>query len=430
MNYYNEFDPKAAHWLRSLIAAGLIPQGFVDERSIREVQPEDLEGYRQCHFFAGIGGWSRAFELAGLGAAENVWTGSCPCQSYSNAGKRTGNDDERNLWPEFFRLIRQCKPASVWGEQVAAAIRFGWLDGICRDLEGEGYSCGHAVLGAHSVGAPHIRQRLFWVADRQCWTTERWGYDVGAKAEGIAEETREQRVWDDAGAGKSVGGISYSNADRCDQGRSGIAKAGHDGVKRNGSNGKSSLEVSGEASIQHQSSRMGFAKRAKPAVSERCGAMSHEAEGTRASGQPQGSGIACTVGVAHGARLGEHSGSEPVQQEQPSVECAGGSGGLGNSHVGENISTKPGQQMSGKGCDSADWNKRAMQGTGEVCASGLSGFWSDFEFIPCRDGKARRVGTGIRCLAHGVSGRVAQLRGLGNAIVPQVAAEFIKAFRR
>jgi DNA (cytosine-5)-methyltransferase 1 len=170
MHYYNEFDPKAAAWLRQLITDGLIPKGTVDERSITEVQPADLVGYTQCHFFAGIGGWPYALRLAGWPEDRPVWTGSCPCQPFSSAGKQKGKEDERHLWPTFFALLRgynaisQREPVTTFGEQVSSAIRHGWLDGICADLEGEGYSCGHAVLGAHSVNAPHIRQRLYWVA--------------------------------------------------------------------------------------------------------------------------------------------------------------------------------------------------------------------------------------------------------------------------
>ncbi|TXH16301.1 MAG: DNA cytosine methyltransferase, partial [Hyphomicrobiaceae bacterium] len=74
MNYYNEFDPHAAAWLRELIKAGLIPDGHVDERSIVEVQPIDLIEYTQCHFFAGIGGWSLALQLAGVDATRPLWT--------------------------------------------------------------------------------------------------------------------------------------------------------------------------------------------------------------------------------------------------------------------------------------------------------------------------------------------------------------------
>ena len=60
MNYYNEFDPKAAAWLRELINQKHMPEGIVDERSITEIKPHELTEYTQCHFFAGIGGWSLA----------------------------------------------------------------------------------------------------------------------------------------------------------------------------------------------------------------------------------------------------------------------------------------------------------------------------------------------------------------------------------
>lgn len=161
---FNEIDRRAAAWLRELMKAGLIPEGRVDERSIADIQSSDIIDAKQFHTFAGIGGWSEAIRLAGWPESLPVWTGSCPCQSYSIAGKKRGNDDERNLWPEFFRLIRECQPIVVFGEQVENAIGFGWLDGVFADLEGEGYACGATVLGAHSAGSDHIRQRLFWVA--------------------------------------------------------------------------------------------------------------------------------------------------------------------------------------------------------------------------------------------------------------------------
>jgi DNA (cytosine-5)-methyltransferase 1 len=165
VNYYNEYDKKTAAWLRELIKAGLIPDGVVDERSITDVRSSDLAGYTQCHFFAGIGGWSLALQLAGWPSDRPVWTGSCPCQPFSTAGKGLAQADERHLWPAFFNLIKECRPEHVFGEQVASAIGKGWLDGISADLGEEGYTCGSAVLGAHSVGSPHIRQRLYWVAN-------------------------------------------------------------------------------------------------------------------------------------------------------------------------------------------------------------------------------------------------------------------------
>lgn len=162
--YYNEFDKGAAAWLRELISAGLIADGDVDERDIRDVRPDDVRGYTQCHFFAGIGGWSLALRLAGWPDDRPVWTGSCPCQPFSTAGKLLGHGDARHLWPEWLRLIRKCKPSTIFGEQVVQAIALGWLDGVLCDLEAEDYACGSADLCAASVGADHIRQRIHFVA--------------------------------------------------------------------------------------------------------------------------------------------------------------------------------------------------------------------------------------------------------------------------
>jgi len=164
-SYYNENDPYAAQWLRNLTAAGHIARGDVDERSILDVRAGDLRGYTQCHFFAGIGGWSYALRLAGWPDDRPVWTGSCPCQPFSTAGKGKAADDGRHLWPAWFSLVAECCPAIILGEQVEAAVGWGWLDAVFADLEGEGYACGATVLPACGVGAPHIRQRLWFVAD-------------------------------------------------------------------------------------------------------------------------------------------------------------------------------------------------------------------------------------------------------------------------
>lgn len=163
--YYNEIDPFAAQWLRNLIAAGHIAPGDVDERSIEDVCPDDLRPYTQCHFFAGIGVWSLALRRAGWDDSRPVWTGSCPCQPFSAAGKGAGFDDERHLWPAFFQLIAQCRPAIVLGEQVASGYVGLWVDLVQSDLEALGYAFGAVPFPSASVGAPHIRDRLYWVAD-------------------------------------------------------------------------------------------------------------------------------------------------------------------------------------------------------------------------------------------------------------------------
>lgn len=370
MNYYNEFEPKAAAWLRELIKAGLIPDGVVDERSITEIKPHELSEFTQCHFFAGISGWSLALQLAEWPADRSVWSGSCPCQPFSSAGKQKGVNDERHLWPVFFDLIRQCRPPVVFGEQVASAPIVGaskpskrsveqvigatggesekeiilcWLDGISTDLEGEGYACGAVVLGAHSVGAPHQRQRLYWVADsnsgrfRQC--------DAGQRAVSIS------------------GAVSATDA-----------MADTDGERRDGE-------------------RIRLLK-----------GRSHET-----SSEIAWSGATSPLGNAEGRqqRWPRQSGESDGWEMQ-----AGGSGAWSGDAAGT--------------VEHPDGS--AMEPEQETGRSGNATAWSDFEIIGCADGKARRVKSGLQCLAHGVPGRVAQLRGLGNAIVPQVAAEFIKSF--
>jgi DNA (cytosine-5)-methyltransferase 1 len=162
--YYNDNDRHCAAWLRELVAAECIDRGEIDERSITSVQPADVAQFWQCHFFAGIGGWPLALRLAEWPIELPVWTGSCPCQPFSIAGSKRGTADERHLWPSWHRLIDECRPVLVIGEQVARAL--DWLDVVFDDLEGSGYTVGAADLCAASVGAPHARQRLFFVAYR------------------------------------------------------------------------------------------------------------------------------------------------------------------------------------------------------------------------------------------------------------------------
>ena len=165
--WYNEINPFAAEWLRNLIDAGLIAPGVVDERSIEDVKPEEIAEYTQCHFFAGIGGWSYALRLAGIPDDFPIWTGSCPCQPFSVAGQGKGFADERHLWPAWFHHICALKPRTIVGEQVERKAGLAWLDLVQTDLEAVGYSVRPAVLPAPGVGAPHERHRIFFMADAE-----------------------------------------------------------------------------------------------------------------------------------------------------------------------------------------------------------------------------------------------------------------------
>jgi DNA (cytosine-5)-methyltransferase 1 len=165
--FYNEYDEFAAALLRECAASDIIAPGIVSSASIKDLTPDDVKQFTQAHFFAGAGLWSVAARLAGWSDDRPLWTGSCPCQPFSQAGKGLGVDDPRHLWPDFFRLIRACRPPVVVGEQVAGAAGYGWLDGVRADLEGEGYACRAIDIPACAVDAPHIRNRIYWVAVAQ-----------------------------------------------------------------------------------------------------------------------------------------------------------------------------------------------------------------------------------------------------------------------
>ena len=209
LNYYNEIDLYAAEWLRNLIAAGHIAPGDVDTRSIVDVKANDLKGYTQCHFFAGIGVWSYALRSANWPDDRPVWTGSCPCQPFSIAGSGAGVTDERHLWPAWFELIKQCRPDVIFGEQVESAIKHGWLDLVQNDLERENYIVGAAGIPAAGVGAPHIRHRLYFVAQSS---------EIGRRGRRDGDTAR------DSGQIQTEGrGASSELADTIEGGRAGVS---------------------------------------------------------------------------------------------------------------------------------------------------------------------------------------------------------------
>lgn len=224
--YYNEHDPFAAEWLRQLISAGHIAPGVVDERSIEDVVPNELTGFTQCHFFAGIGGWSLALRLSGWPDDKPVWTGSCPCQPFSAAGKGAGFADERHLWPAFYHLIKECGPVIVFGEQVASKGTNPWFDLVQADLEQVGYAFGCVPFAAAGIGAPHIRERAYWVAD-----SNGDGFQKRKRHGTVSQwqgETQQRKVFTVGGA--SFGRLADNDQHGCNQGRHGIATSGNDGI--------------------------------------------------------------------------------------------------------------------------------------------------------------------------------------------------------
>jgi DNA (cytosine-5)-methyltransferase 1 len=362
--WYNEIDPFAAQKLRDLIHAGLIPDGEVCERSIKDVRPEDIRGYTQCHFFAGIGGWPYALRLAGWPDDRPVWTGSCPCQSFSAAGQGKGFDDPRHLWPSWYALIRELRPATIFGEQVDAAISHGWLDLVATDLETEGYAVGATVLPAASVGAPHGRHRLWFVADSNGKRRH-----VGSLLQQADEGGRDNRGQPEATGSGEVGRLANAQCNERDRRWTSEARDGGDPTRE-----------------QHP----GFCD----ALALADGVFPRRPEWWPVTGKqpPSGRGGAVKLGDALGARPQGYAGD------------------------GDN------------GAERSEPPRPVATASAPDGFPALEGFWKNVEWLYCTDGKYRPTQPGLRPLANGVPERVALLRCLGNAIVPEVGAEFVKIF--
>lgn len=374
--YYNEIDPYAAQWLRNLIAAGHIADGFVDERSIEDVYPSDLKGFTQCHFFAGIGVWSLALRRAGWPDDRPVWTGSCPCQPFSAAGKGAGFDDERHLWPAFHHLIRERKPPAVLGEQVASSDAAPWLDLVQTDLEAMGYAFGAVPFPSASIGAPHIRDRNFWVANAHGSTGRQGGENV--------------RRWIDGSDAQSWAGLGGCSV--------------LDGLADSASTGPQGCEQPGQRAD------------AQRTAAERDGAaggladtiMQQRSDGQRGIG-PEHDAAGREQGAAAASGLRGPGGLADAQHD-------GRSGPQGNT---------PQQNSDRANIWLSDRGHIALEG--QPATGPTNGFWADADWLLCRDGKWRPVEPGTFPLAHGAPARVGRLRAYGNAINAEAARVFIEA---
>lgn len=340
--YYNEIDPFAAQWIRNLIWAGLIAPGIVDERSIEDVQPGDLVGFTQCHFFAGIGVWSYALRQAGWPDDRPVWTGSCPCQPFSASGKRKGTADERHLWPAWFHLIDIERPPVIFGEQVASGDGLAWLDLVQADLEGVAYSCGAVVTPAAGYGAPHQRHRLYFVAN-----AERHGGRTDEQRRG-----EEGRIVDGRDSGTVF--MEDSCGEGCGKGSTSVSR-------REGA--AAFIDDRGDTCIMadHRGSR--------------CGSSIAGITGEKGAEKPDRDDAAGCRG--NGVALGD-TGIEGLEGQAGNVDQGDQPGRIRADEVGS-----------------------ATEASGPC-----NGFWSDAIWLPCRDGKARPTKPGISPLAHGAPGRV------------------------
>jgi DNA (cytosine-5)-methyltransferase 1 len=414
MVYYNEFDKQKAAWLRELIAQGAVARGEVDERDIKDIRPSELKGYRQCHFFAGIGVWSYALRLAGWPDEREVWTGSCPCGPFSEAGKRAGFADERHLWPYWFHLIEHGRSSGipVFGEQVASKGGLAWLDLVQSDLEGTQNAFWAMDLCAAGFGTPHIRQRLYWVASR-------------ARAMG---DTTTQRLslWpSEEIPGSGSCSLSERSSDACSLGIApSEGQQGREDFSRDCGKELQALERAG--SITHPSDSVGSLV---------------DADGRNTSTERQQRG-----------RQQRFLAPDCSVDPSDSVGSLEHSEGIGRRRRPDN--------------EDGRWGELSPSDSGPAEPGPVNGFWAGATWIRCTDGKYRAVesidartieswpvamadgvaadlglvrieGSGAQGreawegfvwpLIHKGKARTSRLRGYGDAIVAQQAAEFIRA---
>ncbi|MEX0385841.1 DNA cytosine methyltransferase [Spiribacter onubensis] len=405
--YYNEFDPYCAEWLRNLIREGHLPPGDVDDRSITEVCADEIRDYDQWHFFAGLGGWGYAARLAGIGDKRGILTGSPPCQPFSSAGRRQGYADERHLAPVWINLVAALRPAWVFGEQVAAAIKKDdWLDDLLNALETEGYSTGAVVLPACGVGAPHIRQRL-WVVARLVDSG-----DAGSQRHGRPEQKSVPQKRGETERHRSKtgahSGLADSHCERHHRERL---------LLREAQAGRLPFKVLEDA-WSGEFIGLGDAERRRP----------------ESRNQPEGRPETawkrqCVGGLGDSSSIGQYRGVQDRSKQQPEVSGEGYEcGGLADSE--RNRSDRKKETKTEQSGYRQNWRvsqRGDPAAEGKPSASQAETGWDDPDWLYCRDEKWRPVESGTFPLADGIPARVGRLRAYGNAIVPQAAAEVMVA---
>jgi len=361
--FYNEIEPFCVEWMQNLMTGNVITPGYIENKSITEITSDELKEYQRCHFFSGIGVWDYALRQAGWSDDIGVWTGSCPCQGFSCAGKRRGFDDERHLWPTWFKLIKERQPLFIFGEQVASKDALAWLDLVCDDLESEGYTVRAFDLCASGFGAPHIRQRLFWLAVSECHGHNRQRKNAPIKS-GNRKKDRVSIGRDKRLCESKVDGMAHSESER---------RRGRSNGDTNGDGGE--IQTPGRSSSR-------------------------------------GMGNTINAG-SQGQQRNEHDRNKPGRERENEI-----------GHAAE---------------------------TGAV-----NGFWSGASWIPCSDNTARPTECGtfplayvmprsIRQIQPRIQGipdmaefndeslkrakrnRIGRIKAYGNAIVAEVAIEFIKS---
>ena len=279
-----------------------------------------------------------------LYAGVTLLTGGFPCQPFSVAGKQRGKDDNRYLWPEMLRVIREAKPTWIIGENVAGIVNLA-LDQVCTDLEAEGYEVEPIIIPACAVDAPHRRDRVWIVAHSKLHGNQRTQRGINAEAD-CAEEsfgTKDCSTWESVGTGEQQRRETEQRHDDVANAISHAERSAHGEAAGGGQRGR-----------EEQS----------------------ECQRNQVGGNPANSSEDVSDTIIEG-RQGRVQGGESERRENIQ----------GHSGCGRSVREQSEQ---------ATWLPEPNVGR----------------------------------VAHGIPNRVHRLKGLGNAIVPQVASEIIRCINK
>jgi len=329
------------------------------------------------------------FKADGIEFPEII-TGGFPCQPFSVAGSRKGTDDNRHLWPEMFRIIKEFKPRWVIGENVRGivSIQDGLVfETVCTDLESEGYEVQTFNIPAVGVGAPHKRERIWIVANSRCSIRrEQSSRNSESIGSGTFKETERS--------------TDTSEITRPSERTETMADTNIDGAKRN-------QPEDGQRSRTQQSSEdvadsnTGNVEAGRERQGRICKENTKEGQSNNVTGSSEVMANTKSKGTREDNK-GLRSGTSGISGRQGTIRTK------------ENVANTDGERQQ------EQCRPKSIQEEGNEleCSSSQSGgnFWD--------------IEPDVGRVVNGLPGRVHRLKGLGNAIVPQIAEEIGRAIMK
>jgi DNA (cytosine-5)-methyltransferase 1 len=324
----------------------------------------------------------------------DILTGGFPCQPYSSAGKRLGKEDERHLWPDMLRAIREISPRFVVGENVRGLTNWNGgmvFDEVCAELESYGYQVAPVIIPACAVNAPHKRERIWFVAQN----TMRSGFLQRESIEKGAE------VWQQRNTSTGSSDRVYISE--------GITTNSNSSTKRP-SRTSGDVETNRSKNNDEQSGRRESAK-----FNIRRGEFLRDATNTNSNGFDQRNGN---------------------DEKQPSQRGKYALGNIGESDDNGNASNTKGERLQ-RGQNPTGWEKYDTKRAGTSSEfraenENINGkFRSNFQNFPTQS-PICSGDDGFSTELDGITfskWRSESIKAYGNAIVPQVAYQIFKAIQ-